>query len=48
MKGLIRIADGHGGKTQTHAFVEHADIMIQGVVGGGLDLELFASTACDQ
>ena len=44
----IGVADGHGGDTQAHAFVEHADIVIEGIIGGGFDRLLIASTGFSQ
>jgi hypothetical protein len=34
------VADSHGWKTQSHALVQHADVVIESIVRGGLGLEL--------
>jgi hypothetical protein len=38
------VAGCHGRKTQSHALVQHADIMVEGIICGGLDLELVAGS----
>jgi hypothetical protein len=45
VRSLVGIADGHSWKTQTHALVQHANIMIEGIISCRFDLELFTSTA---
>jgi len=45
----IGVADGHGRKAQAHAFIQHADVMVECVVCSGSYFELVASAqSCQQ
>lgn len=39
----IRIANGHGGETKAHALIQHTNVVVEGVKGGGFYFELFVS-----
>ena len=40
-----RVARSHRWDTSPHAFVQHANVVVEGIIGSRADLELFTSAA---